>query len=103
AAVHVLTVTVQDNVAPVRSTSAAVTINVNDVNEVNPVVPNTTLNVPENSANGTVVGSVPGSDADTSQTLTYSITGGDPTGIFAIDPATRQITAADRSEERRVR
>ena len=47
-----------------------------------------TFGVAENSANGSAVGSVIASDADTSQTLTYAITGGDPTGVFTIDAAT---------------
>ncbi|MBE3123843.1 MAG: cadherin domain-containing protein, partial [Planctomycetes bacterium] len=60
-----------------------------------PVVNGQTLGpVAENSANGTVVGSVAASDPDTGQSLTYAITGGNTGNAFAINATTGQITVA---------
>ncbi|HET6425430.1 MAG TPA: cadherin domain-containing protein, partial [Planctomycetaceae bacterium] len=86
-----LTVTATDNGSPVRSSTAAVTIQLTDVNEV-PVVNPVTLSVNENSANGTVVGAALASDPDAGQTLTYAITGGNTSNAFAINPTTGVIT-----------
>ena len=52
--------------------------------------------VDENAANGTVIGQATGSDADSGDTLTYSLAD-DAGGRFAIDSATGQITVADGS------
>ncbi len=91
-----LTVQATDNGAPPLSGSNTITINLNDVNEA-PVVSAATFSVDENSANGTVVGTVSASDPDAGQTLTYSIQAGDPNGAFAINASTGQITVANGS------
>jgi VCBS repeat-containing protein len=52
------------------------------------------LNVAENSANGTVVGSLIGTDLDTSDTLTFSLVN-NAGGRFAINSATGVITVAN--------
>ncbi|MDB5386173.1 MAG: hypothetical protein JWM11_1819 [Planctomycetaceae bacterium] len=58
-----------------------------------PVIPpNQVLNVPENSAFGTAVGTIAASDPDSGQTLTYAITGGDPNNAFSINSTTGVIT-----------
>jgi len=62
-----------------------------------PVIASQTFSVNENSPVGTVVGTVVATDADAGQTLTYTITGGNPSGAFAIDSATGQITVANPS------
>ncbi len=80
------------------STTTGFTINVSDVNEFNPVVNDQTLAVAENSANSTSVGLVAASDADTAQTLTYSITAGNTNNAFAINSATGEITVNDQNE-----
>ncbi|MCA9061839.1 MAG: cadherin domain-containing protein, partial [Planctomycetaceae bacterium] len=67
------------------------------VHNVAPTVPDYTFTVLENSANGTPVGSVTGSDVG-SDTLTYTITGGTGHTAFAIDAATGQLTVADRNQ-----
>jgi VCBS repeat-containing protein len=77
--------------------SAAVTVTVTDVNE-SPTASNATFSLAEDSADGTVVGTVAASDPDTGDTLTYAITAGDPDGAFAIDAATGEITVADSSQ-----
>jgi uncharacterized repeat protein (TIGR01451 family) len=48
--------------------------------------------VPEITTSGRVVGTVGALDVD--EPLLYAITGGDPRGVFAIDPATGRITVA---------
>jgi Ca2+-binding RTX toxin-like protein len=52
--------------------------------------------VPENAANGTLVGFAQATDPDANAVLTYSlVSGGDAGGRFAIDAATGAITVAD--------
>lgn len=72
------------------------TITVQDVNEFDPMVTAATLAMDENSAKDTVVGTVVATDNDTSQTLSYAITGGDPGGAFAIN-GSGVITVANAS------
>lgn len=89
-----LTVDVTDNGSPVLNDTATITINLNDLNE-NPVVNDQTFSVDENSANGTVVGTVVATDQDAGQTLSYAITAGNALGAFAINSSSGQITVAD--------
>ena len=91
-----LTIQVQDNGTGTLTDTATVTINLNDVNDA-PVVNDQSFSVDENSANGTLVGTVSASDED-GDTLSYSITAGDPGGAFSIDAATGQITVADGTQ-----
>jgi len=77
----------------------SVTVTVTDVNEFAPTVSGGPFSIDENSANSTVVGSVSGSDADgTNGGLTYSITGGNGLGIFAINSSTGAITVFDNTK-----
>ena len=76
--------------------TAAITINVTDVNEA-PTVGSAEFILPESADNGRVVGSISGSDVDAGDDVTYSIVDGDPQGVFEIDPITGQITVADDS------
>ena len=94
-----LTVQVSDNgPGSARIGSTSVTINVTDVNEFNPTVSGGPFSVVENSANLTSVGSVSGSDGDTTNGgLSYSITGGNGLGIFAINSSTGEITVTDQT------
>ncbi len=89
-----LTVQVDDNGTPVLNGTATITINLNNVNDA-PVVNDQSFSVDENSANGTVVGTVAASDEDAGQTLTYSITAGNTGTAFAINASTGQITVAN--------
>jgi hypothetical protein len=83
---HMLTVEVTDGRGV--SDAAIVTINVNDLNET-PTAADATFAVDEDLPAGTAVGTVTASDPDASGelfgTLTYEITGGDPSGLFAVD------------------
>ena len=56
---------------------------------------NETFHLTENSANGTVVGTVTANDPNTDQTLTYSILAGNESGAFSLDAANGQITVND--------
>ena len=73
------------------SDSATVSITVDAVNDA-PVIASQTLDVDENSAAGTVVGTVVASDPDVGQVLTYTFD--TPPAEFDIDPSTGEITVA---------
>jgi hypothetical protein len=84
-------VTVTDNTGV--TDTATITINLSNVNDA-PNLNNVTFSVNENSANGTVVGTVVATDQDTAapnNTLTYAITGGNTGNAFSIIPATGQL------------
>src|SRR5215210_4792135 len=53
------------------------------------------FSIAENSANGTVVGTVSANDPDAGQTHTFSILAGNTGGAFTIGSSTGQITVAD--------
>lgn len=89
-----LTVSVSDSGNPGLSSSAQVTISLTNVNEA-PTITNQTFTLVENSANGTTVGNVVGSDVDAGQSLSYSIISGNMNGAFAINAATGRITVAN--------
>ena len=92
-----LTVKVEDDGTPVEDDSDTITVNLNNLNEA-PVVNAATLSLPENSANGTSVGTATFSDQDAGQTHTFAITGGNTGGAFQIDPGTGEITVADTND-----
>jgi Ca2+-binding RTX toxin-like protein len=74
----------------------AFTINVTNVNEAPTNATLTGGSVAENSANGTVVGTVAGVDPDAGATLSYSLTN-NAGGRFAINATTGQLTVANGS------
>ncbi len=77
------------------SDTALVTVALNDIFEnAPPVINNQGFSVNENSANGTVVGTVAAADPDSS-TLSYSITAGNTSGAFAINAGTGALTVAN--------
>ncbi len=71
-----------------------VTVNINNVNEAPVIDALQIFDIDENSAIGTSVGTVLATDVDVPTTLTYSITSGNNTGMFAINSSTGAITAA---------
>ncbi|MBL8865194.1 MAG: tandem-95 repeat protein [Planctomycetia bacterium] len=75
------------------SNLATVTIAVNPVND-GPTLAPATLSLPENSPNGTSVGTIVGADVD-GDALTYVIVSGNTAGAFAIDPASGVVTVAN--------
>lgn len=56
-----------------------------------------TLDVIENTANGTVVTTIVGTDPDAVDTISYSLVGGNVDGIFAIDPVTGDLRVDDNT------
>ena len=88
-----LTVTVTD--AAGLTDTATVTVGVTDVNEA-PTAADASFTIAENAGTNAVVGSVTASDPDAGDTISYTITGGNADGAFAID-ANGQITVADGS------
>ena len=88
-----LEVTVTDQGGTGLASTATVTVNLTDVNEA-PAVTGFTTSIAENSALGTVVGSVSVSDPDAGDTFSYALTNGNTGGAFAID-ASGQITVAN--------
>lgn len=70
---------------------AVMTINITNVNEQPQISPQS-FTVAENSANGTVVGTVSASDPDAGAVLVYSISGGNVSSAFAINSSNGQIT-----------
>lgn len=57
-----------------------------------PVIADQDFYIAENTANGTVVGNVLATEGDEGQTLTYSITSGNSSGAFSINPTTGVIS-----------
>jgi hypothetical protein len=97
--VYDVTVSVSDGTL---TDDQAIAVTVTNVNDNAPVVTaGQTFAVAENAANGAVVGSVSVTDADAAAVNpanTFSITGGNTNGAFAINAATGQITVADGSK-----
>ncbi|HEY2251159.1 MAG TPA: cadherin domain-containing protein, partial [Planctomycetaceae bacterium] len=87
-----LTVQVTDKGSPALSASAAVTINLIDVNEP-PIIAQQSFALPENSPAGTAVGTVTAVDPE-NQGVTWSIVSGNTGNAFAIDANTGAITVA---------
>jgi VCBS repeat-containing protein len=87
-----LTVQVADDGVPEMSSTATVTIDLTDVNEAAVFTQSGPFSVDENSAFGTLVGTVSAVDQDHGQTLKYFIVGGNAGGAFAIDSETGAIT-----------
>jgi hypothetical protein len=75
----------------VKYTIVILTVNLND-----PVVSNITLDLNENSPNGTNVGSLAGTDGD-GDPLTYSINSGNELGVFQLNPTTGVLQVADNT------
>lgn len=88
-----LTVRVEDNGSPIMSCSGDVTIDLNDINESAVFTSPSTFTVEENSAFGTLVGTVSAVDEDRGQTLRYFIVGsGNVDNAFSVDETTGAIT-----------
>ncbi len=84
-----------------NSNSSTVSITVNPTNSP-PVAVSATISIPENSVNGTLVGTVVANDPDvipgpTTDVLTYGITSGNTNGAFAIDPSNGELRVANSS------
>ncbi len=91
-ATYSLVVTVTDNAVPSRSGQTTITVNVNDAND-RPAIAGGSVNLDENTANGTVVTSLFPVDEDAGQTLSYTINSGNTNGAFTIDALGRLVVA----------
>jgi VCBS repeat-containing protein len=81
------------------TSSANVTVNVNDLNDaMGPVTIAGLAPIAENSANGTLVATANAVDPDAGTTITYSFADAQYGGAFAIDAMTGVITVADSSQ-----
>ncbi len=94
AASHDITVRVTDSVG--HAYDKIFTINLIDINEAPTELTLSSNSVVENATNGTIVGTISGTDLDTGDSLTYALTDA-AGGRFAINASTGQITVADRS------
>ncbi len=90
---YTLTVTADDGK---HTTSATVTLNVQNVNDTAPVPSGFDATIEENTANGTVVGTVSATDADGDTSLLYRIT--DANTAFAINESTGEVTVVDETK-----
>ena len=82
-----VTITATDNGTPAMTAMQALTITVTDVNDNAPVFaegPTATVAYAENTT--TEVTTVGATDADTGQTVTFTLSGGADAGLFAITP-----------------
>ena len=96
---YILTVEATDGT---NSDTAAVTIDVTNVNDNAPLINDVTTSVAEDAVNTTAVTNLneanTGNDTDLDgQALTYTITAGNADGIFAIDGATGEITVSNNT------
>ena len=89
-----LIVEVTDSGTPALSSSATITINLNDLNEAPVLVGVGQFSLDENSAEDTEVGTITAADQDAGQTLSYSIVSGNTSDAFGID-ATGRISVLD--------
>ena len=90
-ATYSINVVATDNGTGNLSATKAVTISVNNVNEVPVISSADTASVNENAATNTVVYTVAASDQDTADTLTYSLSG-DDAAFFNINASTGVVT-----------
>ncbi|MFN6127405.1 MAG: cadherin domain-containing protein [Planctomycetota bacterium] len=88
-----VTVEVTDSMPIAGKTSKTITLVPVDVNEA-PTIPAVSFSVNENSAIGTVVGTIAATDPDQgiNGQIRYSLGSTNPAGVFAIDPITGVIT-----------
>ena len=90
-----LAVSATDSGEPALSGTATVSISLTDVNEFDPVVADATFTLLENPLTGDFVGNMSASDADTSQSVTFSIVAGIPENAMSIDATSGQIRVED--------
>eukprot|EP00118_Oscarella_pearsei_P012437 m.91691 g.91691 ORF g.91691 m.91691 type:complete len:1711 (+) comp36705_c0_seq1:99-5231(+) len=93
---YALTVTAVDGGSSPRTGVAAVNVAVTDVNDNTPLFAQVVYvaSVSTLAPNGTIIASVSASDADSGSNgvLMYTITNGNSKGLFAVDPATGEVT-----------
>lgn len=93
---YTLTLTVRSDGLE-TSAVETITIDIVDQNEAPVLNPSPVLSINENSANGTMVGTITGSDVDAGDMVQYSIVSSSPVAPFSIDAVTGQIRVLDSS------
>lgn len=96
----VLTFTVEVEDLGTLTDTAVITVNVTNENDPPVLSPAGPFSVPENSADTTPVGdpiTATDDDLGAGDMLTYTISAGDPDGVFGIGPSNGQIVVADGS------
>ncbi|WP_346187454.1 cadherin domain-containing protein [Rubritalea halochordaticola] len=88
---YVLSVAVNDGSG--LSSSATVTVNINEVNSA-PSLSDDSASIAENSTAGASVITLSATDPDAGDVLSYAITAGNTNGAFAINSSTGEITVA---------
>ena len=97
-AVFTLTLTVGDGMN--TSVGETVIINVNDVNDVSPLIAvSQSFEVNENAENGTVLGTMVATDGDVTATIfgNWTIVSGNEDNIFGIDTGSGQLSVIDHT------
>ncbi|MBZ0089459.1 MAG: cadherin domain-containing protein, partial [Thermoanaerobaculia bacterium] len=89
-----LAVRATDNGAPALFDEESVTVTLTNVNEA-PTVTAAAFSIPENSPNGSAVGTVAASDPDAGSAFTWSIQSGNTDGAFAIGAGSGHLTVAN--------
>lgn len=89
----IVEVTATDDHSIAKSSTAAITISVNDINEP-PVITIENFSVPENSPAGTVVGTVQAADPDANDSIQFSLPS-QTANWLQIDGASGQLTVID--------
>ncbi len=90
-----LSIKVTDNGTGNLSDLSTITITISQGSNQAPVISNQSFSVPENSANGTTIGTVVASDPDAAQTKTFSILSGNTDSAFAINASTGVLSVAN--------
>lgn len=86
-----LTIMVEDNGTVSLSSQANISIELIDINE-SPIIQNQSFSVEENASNGTIVGTIVGSDPDIGQTIYFSIISGNYDNAFQLNENTGELT-----------
>ncbi|MGX6443867.1 cadherin domain-containing protein [Neobacillus sp. K501] len=89
-----LTVQVSDGS---NTEDTTVSVELSNLNDNPPLMDDDVFNIEENATNGTLVGSVTGSDAD-GDSLSYGIISGNEQGAFKLDSTSGEISVADGSK-----
>lgn len=77
-----------------NSSSANLTVDITDDGNQAPVITDQAFAIPENSLNGSDIGTVSASDPE-NDALTFTITAGNDLGAFALDASTGDLTVLD--------
>jgi hypothetical protein len=89
------TVEVSDNGDPVLTSTATITVSLNDLNEFAPVMENQSFEITAGAGKGTLIGMILASDQEAHQALLYSIVSGNDSDQVALDHETGKLTVND--------